>query len=281
MSTKKKMSKTAKAKKQSRRQFSNRHGVILIALLAVTILVVNLVAYSYSWFTPAEVAGKGLSMERTDKLRSENCTFETYQGEIVTADMYNHVAPYNTTEAINTYNGYYIDQIRYFNDPIADNDVITIPAATTETVNGKSVTTPGRVYFRTNIENQDTNCSSVVSLYHSKMPADISVAITYPSNTYHFVGTAEEMASYGGAADPNDVYDYAGYPDYFIIRNAYVKVRNDNDADGPGLLPVEWFVENNTATEKYIRVTARSHKTGSGEEETTVIDHVYLYLMYN
>lgn len=237
----KKMSKTAKAKRRARRQFTNRHGIILIALLTVLILVVNLVVFSYSWFTPKTVEGKGLSIDETANIRSENCTFQTYQGEVV------------TTANQSQHHGYYLDQIDYNDTAIANNAVITIPAQTTQTIDGETVEVPGRVYFRTEIQNQDEQYPSCVSLYHYEMPADLYVAITYPTNTYFH----------------ND----EAYRDYFIIRNAYVKVRDMNDVDGPGMLPVEWFVENRSSTAKQIRVTLQTDGVAQAIP--------WLYLMYN
>ena len=87
------------------------------------------------------------------------------------------------------------------------------------------------------------------------MPAGLYVGVTYPTNTYF--------------------YNEDAWPDFFIIRNAYVKVKDDNDADGPGLLPVEWFVENRSSTEKTIRVT-------TGDDPDTGETNVpWLYLVYN
>lgn len=239
------MSMKPKKKKNKKRELWKRRGVILVALLAVTALVVNLIVFSYSWFTPATVTGVGLALEKTASIRSERCTFSTYQGTLVTES--NWESTYKSQ-------GYFIDQVAYANDPIAENAVITIPKATTAIEDGETVTIPGRVYFRTNIQNTDTEHPSVVSLYHHQMLKDVGVAITYPSNTYHRT---------------EDVYD-----DYFILRNAYVKVKDEADADGPGLLQVEWFVENfDTSDTKSIRVTRQT--TGV----TTPIE--WLYLMYN
>jgi len=232
------MSMTRNAKKKTREQLNTRFGIVLIALLAVTILVVNLIVFSYSWFTPASVEGEGLSLDKTASIRSESCTFSTYQGVLVTSS--NH----------SSYEGYYMGQIVYGNSPIAENAEITIPAATTD---GDTVT-PGRVYFRTNVQNSSTEYPSVISLYHHQMLSGVGVAITYPSNTYHLT---------------DDVYD-----DYFILRNAYVKVKDEADVNGPGLLQVEWFVENfDTTATKSIRVTRQT------EGVDTPIE--WLYLMYN
>ena len=73
-------------KKKTRRQLSTRFGIVLIALLAVTVLVVNLIVFSYSWFTPTPATGEGLALDTSSSIRSERCTFETYQGTLVTED---------------------------------------------------------------------------------------------------------------------------------------------------------------------------------------------------
>ena len=237
-------------KKKKSRLITTRHGVVLIALLAVLILVVNIIAFSYSWFTPKTRSGDSMALERVDSIRSERCTFSTYQGTLVTDS--NWDASFTVDNETTSYKkqGYFIDQVVYNNAPIAENAVITIPEATI--VDGKTV--PGRVYFRTNIQNTDTEHPSVISLYHHQMLRDVGVAITYPSNTYHRT---------------EDVYD-----DYFILRNAYVKAKDEADADGPGLLQVEWFVENfDTENTKSIRVTRQT----TGEDAPIE----WLYLMYN
>ena len=256
--------KFKKKKKKKDRRFTNRHGIMLIALLAVTILIVNLVAYSYSWFTPEAVQGNSLSIDSTTSVRSERCTFETYQGTLVTESNWEvsstDIVPGQTT----TYKAqdYYIDQVAYSSSPIADNAVITIPAAD----DSSGTLIPGRVYFRTNIQNLDTSYPSIISLYHHMFPHDIAIAVTYPSNTYYLNGEDD-------------------YYDCFILRNAYVKVKDDNDVDGPGLLTVEWFVENlSTAGTRTIRVTKQtSGETGDLNHPTaTAEDPVHwLYLMYN
>ena len=124
-------------------------------------------------------------------------------------------------------------------------------------VNGEKV--PGRVYFRTNVQNTDTEHPSVISLYHHNFPADLGLGVTYPSNTYFI----------------NDFgYDNGNYPDCWILRNAYVKVKDIADVDGPGLLQVDWFVENfDTVNTKSIRVTKQTLGVATPIE--------WLYLMYN
>lgn len=244
---------TAKESKKmkQKRQLLRRRGVILVALLAVMILVVNLIVFSYSWFTPVSTTGVGLSLDTDSSLRSEKCTFSTYQGTLVTDSNYNSSITVDGVSTTYRALGYYIDQIVYDTDPIADNVEITIPRATT--VNGEKV--PGRVYFRTNVQNTDTEHPSVISLYHHKFPAELGTGVTFPSNTYF-------------------INEDTDFDDCFILRNAYVKRKDEADVDGPGLLQVEWFVENfSTTSTRTIRVT----KQTTGVE--TPIE--WLYLMYN
>ena len=229
-----------KRKKLERQKKRSLITVIIILSLAVLILIINLLSFSYSWFTPSSDPGQGLSFDQNYQIRSENCTFTTFQGEVVTST--------NQSQ----HPGYKLDQVAYSGTAIPANEVISVPAGE-------------RVYFRTEIQNNDTKYPSVVSLYHTNMPANLAVAVTYPSNTYHFVGTEADLATYFGAGATT-------WPDYFIIRNAYVKVKDQNDVDGPGLLPVEWFVENRSSSAVTIRVTPY---TSGG------VTDVELYLMYN
>ncbi|MBQ9514963.1 MAG: hypothetical protein IJR57_02525 [Ruminococcus sp.] len=226
--------------KKNKNKVRSPFGILLIMSLAVIILVLNILSFSYSWFTPTAETKNGLAFDDSFNLRSENCTFKTYKGVVVTAD--------NRAE----HSGYYIDQIDYedtaLEDKYENEQWITIPA------NG------GRVYFRTEIQNQDTKYPSVVSLYHHNMPANLSIAVTYPSNTFYTTDAA--------------------YPDCFILRNAYVKVKDDNDADGPGILPVEWFLENTTSNDIKIRVTKQT-VTGNGYSASNENPIYWLYLMYN
>lgn len=210
------MSRPKKKKKQNR-ILSNRHGIMLIALLAVVILMVNLMTFSYSWFTPQVQTGKGIYFTHTTNLRSEDCSFETYQGTVSTS----------------TDNGLYIGEVVYNTAQVTGN--VSIPANS-------------KVYFRTNIQNNSTQYPSIVSLYIASMPANLTVAVTYPSNSVRSITSAQS--------------------DYYIIRNAYVKVKDLNDADGPGLLVVDWYVENTTGSP----ITLHLGTPGSD---------VGLYLMYN
>ena len=239
---------------KKKRQSLRRRGIILVALLAVMILIVNLIVFSYSWFTPVSTRGVGLAFDTADNplsLRSEKCTFSTYQGTLVTEDNWEQTITIDGVSTTYKAQNYFIDQIAYSSNPIADNAVITIPRATTE--DGEIV--PGRVYFRTNVQNTDTEHPSVISLYHHSFPADLGTGVTFPSNTYFINGDTD-------------------YDDCFILRNAYVKVKDEADVDGPGLLQVDWFVENfDTSATKSIRVTKQTQGVATPIE--------WLYLMYN
>lgn len=213
------MSMASDKKKKKQRKYSPL-GLVLIVALAVLILVLNILAFSYSWFTPTSESGKGLSFNNSYKLRSEDCDFTTFKGELVTADN------------LSQYSGYKQGQVAYNSTALTANTSVTVPGKTIDQQTGKEVY--GRVYFRTEIQNNDTRYPSVISLYHHEMPGHLYLAVTYPSNTFHYVGDTS-------------------WPDYFIIRNAYVKVKDQNDADGPGLLLVEWFVENRTSSDILIQ----------------------------
>ena len=67
------------------------------------------------------------------------------------------------------------------------------------------------------------------------------LAVTFPSNTVRSTGSSAAT-------------------DFYIIRNAYVKKNVATDADGPGLLEVEWFVKSTS---------------------NTSLNFTKLYLMYN
>ena len=246
---------SAKKKKKAPRQLQNHRGIMLIALVTAMLLVVSLVVFSYSWFKPEEnLAAQGLEAEINATIRSERCTFETYQGTLVTETNWESGGDNSFRRQ-----GYFIDQVAYDSTAIAENAVITIPRATSVTEDGETTVIPGRVYFRTNIQNNDTEHSSVISLYHHEFPDELGLGVTYPSNTYF-------------------INDFGDYSDCWILRNAYVKVKDEADVDGPGLLQVEWFVENfDTASTKSIRVTTQT--TGLPAGVTAPIQ--WLYLMYN
>lgn len=108
--------------------------------------------------------------------------------------------------------GHYIDQIEYGSSAVTS---ASVPAGETK-------------YFRTSIINADTQYASDVSLYFASFGqanCNLTVAVTFPSNTVRTVSSENT--------------------DYYLIRNAFVKVHDANDVDGPGLLQIDWFVKNN------------------------------------
>ena len=124
--------------------------------------------------------------------------------------------------------GHYIDQIDYKSE-----------------ITSKSVAAGKTEYFRTSIINSNENYASDISLYFSSFGesnCNLTVAVTYPSNT---VRTVESVKT-----------------DYCLVRNAYVKMHDQNDLEGPGLLQIDWCVKNN------------------GSSAATV-DLSNMYLMYN
>lgn len=186
------------AKQKKKRALDTRRGVVLIALLALVILVINLVSASYSWFKPQDVSNRGLEYSFTGKMRSENCEMYTYRGTLVTA--------------ANRQDGEYVGQIRYDTSP---------------NIGSVNLTGGGNIqYFKTEIINQDTNNASDVSLYISSLGA-CTLAVTYPGNT---VRTFSETQS-----------------DLYIVRDAYVKRKDNADVNGPGKLVIEWFVKSGTS----------------------------------
>jgi hypothetical protein len=200
------------AKQKKKRALNTRTGVVLIAMLALVVLIVNLVSASYSWFTPQTVEKKGLDYGFTGKVRSEDCEMYTYRGTKITSS--------------NRLDGEYIGQIRYDTSP-----------------NSSSVNVSGGgnvEYFKTEIINQDTNSASDISLYISSLGA-CTLAVTYPGNT---VRTFSETQT-----------------DLYIVRDAYVKRKDNADVNGPGKLTIEWFV-----------------KSGSG---SVTVNPANLYLLYN
>ncbi len=210
------------SKAEIKKKAITRRGVILISVLAVLILIVNVITASYSWFTPKSVNGAG--MEYIDKAynRSEQCSFSTYEGTLRTT--------YST--------GHYIDQIEYGSSAVTS---VSVPAG-------------GTKYFRTSIINADTKYASDVSVYFASLGVEncnLTIAVTYPSNTVRTVSAAET--------------------DYYLVRNAFVKVHDANDVDGPGLLQVDWFVKNNGSS----AVTIKLGPESAGGTNAN------MYLMYN
>ena len=135
--------------------------------------------------------------------------------------------------------GLYIDQMNYGDTNV---DHVSVPG------NG------GRAYFRTSIENKDENYPSVVSLYFASVgtaTSNLSFAVTYPSNTVVTVSGVKN--------------------DFCLMRNAFVKRKDVNDVDGPGLLQVDWFVINNGSSAVTLNLGP----------ESTGTTYANMYLMYN
>ncbi len=188
-----------KTDKKGAKLFGVRRGVVLIALLAVIVMVINLVSASYSWFTPQSDTKQGMKYSFDGKIRSENCTMSTYTGIKV-------------TEA-NRKDGEYIDQLRY--NANAASGTMSISAGQT-------------MYFKTEILNADTKNASDISLYIPAISGKFTLAVTYPGNTVRKF-----------SSDQTDLY---------IVRDAYVKQKDEADVNGPGMLQIEWFITAQTAT---------------------------------
>ena len=209
-----------KKKKNINKRFEDimkRKGMNIVLILAVLILVVSVVSLSFSWFSPGSQTGKGVGFDADIAMRSENCTIKTYM-----------------SNSINS---------------ASDGKIIYAENQTTGTV---TVSAGERVYFKTDIENQDSSGTNV-SLYISEIPStvggsdpgsssfsSIGLGVATPSNTYHTYTTKQ-----------TDVY---------IIRNAFV--HGNDGSDEEYTTTVEWFVRN----------------YGSSD---VVIDLDKLYIMYN
>lgn len=158
------MKKKAEKKKMLLR--STRRNVIVIALIAVLVLVINLITASYSWFTPQEDKKTGMSYSFSGLARSENCTMTTYKGK--------RLASANGDERGD---GQYWGQLVYESSP----------AASTSVAAGKTQ------YFKTEIINGDANNASDISLYISSLPA-CTLAVTYPGNSVRtFAGQQTDL----------------------------------------------------------------------------------------
>ena len=143
-----------KTKKNKRKVFiASRRGVLMVAVIAVLVLLINIITASYSWFTPQQDAKSSMSYAFEGKARSESCTFSTFRGTKVTSS--------------NQQDGEYINQIRY-----------NASAST----GSQSVTAGVPNYFKTEIINSDTNNASDISLFIKSMPAG-TLAVTYPGNS--------------------------------------------------------------------------------------------------
>lgn len=146
-----------KTKAQKRKMFvASRRGVIVVALIAVLVLVINLITASYSWFTPQEEAKRGMEYSFDGQMRSENCTMTTYVGnKLISA------------EGDSLAEGQYWGQIVYGANGASGSQTVAA---------GKTL------YVKTEIINGDTNNASDISLYISSLPA-CTLAVTYPGNS--------------------------------------------------------------------------------------------------
>lgn len=151
-----------KAKDKNRQIFiSSRRGVIVIALIAILVLMINLISASYSWFTPQEDAKGSLAYAFEGNVRSENCSMSTFKGDKNdTAD---------------------ISQNKFKNQIIYQ---------TTEATGSVSIAAGKTQYFKTEIINADTQNASDISLYIKSMPAG-TLAVTYPGNSVRVFGTSQ------------------------------------------------------------------------------------------
>lgn len=144
-----------KTKAQKRKLFvASRRGVIVVALIAVLVLVINLITASYSWFTPQEEAKRGMIYSFDGQMRSENCTMTHFTGKRLSSGT-------DTRE-----DGQYWNQMVY------------------ETPQSTSISVPAgqRKYFKTEIINGDSNNASDISLYISDLK-NCTLAVTYPGNS--------------------------------------------------------------------------------------------------
>lgn len=154
------MKKNAKNKK--RQVFlRSRRGVIIVALIAVMVLLINLISASYSWFTPQENKKGGMAYSFDGRARSENCSMSTFLGTKVTAT--------------NKQQGEYINQIRY---------------DSSESTGNVSVAGSAVRYFKTEIINADSENASDISLYLKTMPA-CTLAVTYPGNSVRIFSSVQ------------------------------------------------------------------------------------------
>ncbi|MBQ9680419.1 MAG: hypothetical protein IJV48_07050 [Ruminococcus sp.] len=142
-----------------------------------------------------------------------------------------------TSEQASQQEGFYADQIVY----TVERDYLEVGAGET-------------AYFRTSITNADENYPSDVSLYFASFGesgSNLTIAETSPSNTVRTVSGQQT--------------------DFCLTRNAFVKRKDVNDVDGPGLLQVDWFVINNGSSAVTINLAPESDG-GS---------YANMYLMYN
>ncbi len=158
------MDKKNRSKKQRSVILQSRKGIILLAIIAMMVLVINLITASYSWFTPQSETDKSVGYSYQGQLRSQNCTMSTVLG----------------TKTNEQGNGLYKDQINY--DPNLSTNAI--PAD-----NEINVGAGNTQYFKTEIVNHDEVNATDVGLFIKVMPA-CTIAVTYPSNSVRTVSSS-------------------------------------------------------------------------------------------
>lgn len=182
--------------------------ILVLLILTCLVCAVTIISSSISWFTPTidENNFKNIALVETDvPLRSETCSFNTYEG-IMASD----------------------GTISYSSTPVTTGEsFLTGTATPANGVDGK--VKPAYKYFKTEVLNSSYQYPSCVSLFLSSVNEGVNLGVTYPSNSYRTVLSGETN-------------------DFYLIRNAYVKVRLDSDVDGPGLLTIEWFIRNDSTT---------------------------------
>lgn len=142
-------------KKNKKKAVTAKQGVMLVAMLAILILVINIVTASYSWFTPQTKTGSSINYSANNALRSEDCSMKTYLGTMQSSG-----------------------KVTYATDP---GDELN----TSQTINSSGV-----IYFRTVVDNA-ASFATDVSLFIESIPVGATVAVTVPSNTVKVIETGK------------------------------------------------------------------------------------------
>lgn len=130
---------------------------VICMLLALLIVIISMSTVSFSWFEPDVKEGIGLEFKDETKLRSQDCTIETYEGTL----------------------GNKI--VNYAGAQVSSGDV-TISATTSG-----ETTTPAMKYYKTVIYNSSTDYDTVVSLFlplFTPNEGNASIGVAYPTNSY-------------------------------------------------------------------------------------------------
>lgn len=166
------MKKNAKAKKQQMMFLRSRRGVIMIALIAVLVLVINIISASFSWFTPNEENKLSMSYSFTGTVRSENCTMYHYLGN-----------------KLRSADGDILDDGQYWGQTVYDSNNST----------GSVTIAAGHdAFFKTEILNDDTKNASDISLYiaNASNLRGATLAVTYPGNSVRKIPTTQSEDIY-------------------------------------------------------------------------------------